>query len=709
MSREALEAAAPRLLIRSARLVAAIGALALASTGEMSPVVLAGFLLLYFIGTRVARMPRVERVMARFQPFLAAGIFGLAVFDFTRVSQSFLLAVAHFLLGLQAVRLLALRTTRENLGSVLVSSLTVLSAATLAVDWTFFVLLVLFLPAVVWTLMLHTIVLESQDARDRRAGQAALGEGSPAWKQLASALRRSAGAAFLVTAACCALVFAAFPRFNLQGFRGQFLQPVHATGFTNQVELGKTGKIFTDDSVVMRVEIDPADRSAWTGYVRGSVLDEFDGRTWRRAPRPSDRLFPTGWREFRIGHAPAARQLKQSIYLESMESPILFAAPRLVHVKIDRAFLEVSPDGTVQRPHGDAWRIHYEAISAVGSDAAQDGRQPSITRGEWRMCTSIDEHIASARRLAESEGGRGTPSEIANRLAGHLSDNYRYTLTLPPPEGRHPIDNFLEHSREGHCEYFASALCLMLRYRGIPARIVTGFLSHEWNDQGNYYVVRMRDAHAWVEYYDASRGWVEIDPSPREAEAGPTAASAFRRRMQQGWDYLNLRWNRYILSYDIERQVAFLRTVTNRSGRLSARLERSVIDLRRYFRFGGWRRPREQAGVPARTDFDARPFIGPVLGISFLAAGVFLWRRRRRERVWFYPRLVKFLSRAGVPVSPERTLREMVAAARPALGSAGPHVEFLENEYYRIRFDPAYRAGPGDRRRARQSLEALKK
>src|SRR5688572_28531798 len=115
----------------------------------------------------------------------------------------------------------------------------------------------------------------------------------------------------------------------------------------------------------MRIEIDPAERALWTGYVRGSVLDQFDGQVWRRAPRPAERLFPAGRREFRIAHSDSSKRLRQSVYLESMDAPVIFGAPRIVHVRIDRPFLETFPDGTVQRAHGDAWRIHYEVISAI--------------------------------------------------------------------------------------------------------------------------------------------------------------------------------------------------------------------------------------------------------------------------------------------------------------------------------------------------------
>ena len=72
--------------------------------------------------------------------------------------------------------------------------------------------------------------------------------------------------------------------------------------------------------------------------------------------------------------------------------------------------------------------------------------------------------------------------------------------------------------RSGNCEYFAAAMAVMLRSIGVPARVAAGFQQGEWNPYGRYFMVRLSDAHAWVEVYLDGRGWVAFDPSPR-AEA----------------------------------------------------------------------------------------------------------------------------------------------------------------------------------------------
>ena len=100
------------------------------------------------------------------------------------------------------------------------------------------------------------------------------------------------------------------------------------------------------------------------------------------------------------------------------------------------------------------------------------------------------------------------------QLERYLNTHYAYTLDLTGPRASDPLANFLFVRRSGHCEYFASAMTVMLRAEGIPARYVTGFLPGEYNDVGGDYIIRQSDAHAWVEVYFPGYGWITFDPTP---------------------------------------------------------------------------------------------------------------------------------------------------------------------------------------------------
>ena len=87
----------------------------------------------------------------------------------------------------------------------------------------------------------------------------------------------------------------------------------------------------------------------------------------------------------------------------------------------------------------------------------------------------------------------------ARAIERHLRHDYGYTLELPPETVRDPLANFLFVRKKGHCEYFASAMAVMLRTLGIPSRVVTGFQSGVFNPLTGWQVVRASDAHSWVE------------------------------------------------------------------------------------------------------------------------------------------------------------------------------------------------------------------
>ncbi len=129
------------------------------------------------------------------------------------------------------------------------------------------------------------------------------------------------------------------------------------------------------------------------------------------------------------------------------------------------------------------------------------------------------------QKIADAGLAAGDRYGRAKLLEHTLSSSpFEYTLNRPPPaEGVDPIEDFVVRNQRGHCEYFASALALMLRSQNIPARIVLGFRGGEWNSVGSFYDVRQLHAHAWVEAY------LEPEQIP-EAELPPGPRPQPRRR-----------------------------------------------------------------------------------------------------------------------------------------------------------------------------------
>jgi hypothetical protein len=114
-----------------------------------------------------------------------------------------------------------------------------------------------------------------------------------------------------------------------------------------------------------------------------------------------------------------------------------------------------------------------------------------------------------------------------------------------------PLATFLFETQQGNCEYFASALAVMLRIIGIPSRVVNGYLGGEWNPYGEYFLVRQSDAHSWVEAHLPGVGWTTFDPTP------PVPTGARKRSFSpvtQLFDYLQMRWYRYIVNFTVSDQ-----------------------------------------------------------------------------------------------------------------------------------------------------------
>ncbi len=228
------------------------------------------------------------------------------------------------------------------------------------------------------------------------------------------------------------------------------------------------------------------------------------------------------------------------------------------------------------------------------------------------------------RRLAAQWAGVGSEAERAGRIEQRLQEDYGYTLEFIGRGGEEPLEHFLLEAKRGHCEYFASAMVLLLRAQGIPARLVTGFYGAEQSYWEEGWIVRQSNAHAWVEAFLPVAGWTTFDPTPPEGR--PTGAQAgLLLSMRQAYESVVLRWDRYVLSYDFYDQVG-----------VASELRRIWDQLTRAWR---GRAPVAKpaaavAGEPPPGDAVARatppwlPRAVTAFALSAALAGALLWRRR---------------------------------------------------------------------------------
>ena len=123
---------------------------------------------------------------------------------------------------------------------------------------------------------------------------------------------------------------------------------------------------------------------------------------------------------------------------------------------------------------------------------------------------------ARVSTLAEAlTSGHVSAYEKAVAINQYLLRHYAYNLQAPRlPERADAVDYLLFESKQGACEAFASAMTVLLRAAGVPARLVTGYTTGTYNLFTGYYEVRNSDAHAWVEVFIPGAGWIEFEPTP---------------------------------------------------------------------------------------------------------------------------------------------------------------------------------------------------
>jgi hypothetical protein len=173
---------------------------------------------------------------------------------------------------------------------------------------------------------------------------------------------------------------------------------------------------------------------------------------------------------------------------------------------------------------------------------------PPAIRAAYLQLPRLDSRIP---RLAQEITQRAhTPFDRATAIELYLRTRFGYTLTQPDPPPADPLAYFLFRRQAGHCEYFATAMTVMVRSLGIPARYVNGFLPGEYNDVADSYIVRGSDAHSWVEVYFPRYGWIVFDPTP---PAGAKPEFSFGR-LAYYWDWFEMVWSEWVINYNAVQQ-----------------------------------------------------------------------------------------------------------------------------------------------------------
>jgi protein-glutamine gamma-glutamyltransferase len=654
----------------------------LAGTGRVDfPTVLLIAVVLLFRGYLLVRRKRFilpERWITGLTIFFTA----FYIADYLLFSGSFVTATVHLVLFLMVVRLLSAHRDRDYVLLTILSFLMVLSASVLTVDSMFLFSFAAFMLTAVATFVLlemrRSAAASIVQARD--AGEEA--QGRLGWSLL--------GATPVLV--LCILLGAAAIFFLLPRLSGGFLSAYSSTGdvstgFSNRVELGRIGQIQQSNSVVMHIEIDGDKRGLHDLKWRGVALGLFDGRVWSnpldQAPalRAGQRDFllmgsRAPWENLRHEPAPPASiPIHYRVLMEPIGTNVFFLAPRAQTLQGKYNLVTMDRAAAVYNLDAEHPISFYEADSNIARPSAAALRTsatgtPAAVGELYLQLPALDPRIPQlAQQITQAAHN---DYDRATAVERYLITNYHYTLQLGGRIPKDPLANFLFVRKQGHCEYFASAMAVVLRTLHIPSRVVNGFRTGEFNDINSQYVVRARNAHSWVEAYFPGYGWISFDPTP--AAVLPTRTGW--NRMALYLDAMSSFWREWVIDYDLGHQ----RTLSQQAAQTTRQtVERVRLwwGVRYEAMLAAARRVRHHMIRAPRTWTLCA--IGAVILLGFLIKSRSLGKALRSYRlachperspqqaasIW-YQRMTRLAARRGWTKSPMQTPSEFVRSIQDA-------------------------------------------
>ena len=320
------------------------------------------------------------------------------------------------------------------------------------------------------------------------------------------------------------------PWLEVQAEFARLFGPVQVGAGAGSSSYGPTlalqGGVNLADSEVMEV------RTTNPRRLRGVVYDRYTGQGWIMEDRQQVEIPAAGDGMVAASADMERREIEQTIRVLRTKGDLLFAAslPRAASIPV-RAELETRPAGqggrassvvytdlgAVRAVVGPYRGQEYTVVSAVSKASAESLRAAATDYPQsiWRGYTALPRSVPMrVRALAASlTRGKANPYEKALAIESYLR-GLTYTLHPPaPPTNRDVVDFFLFESREGYCDYYSSAMVVMLRAVGIPARVVAGYLPGDWDAGREAYVVRESHSHSWPEVYFPGYGWIEFEPT----------------------------------------------------------------------------------------------------------------------------------------------------------------------------------------------------
>jgi transglutaminase-like putative cysteine protease len=649
-------------------------------------------------------------------------------------NTNLLFALGHFMICILVCKLFEQRGPRDFGQILTLSLLVIVAAAIFNTSLAFGLILVLYLVLGLLAILLFHLYrqLNGPTIDTAAATTAARSRASVRMPQasLSRDLFHVLTSSWAIVISSAALIFLGFPRNVGRNWMGVLhgAGVTAFTGFSDRVQFGEIRRMQQSDVPVMEVKLErdgqPMGSPYYQPYFRGMVLDRYDvdTRSWQRSHTEND-----GEMVNRTDVSETPRILAPRSFFEptpmltqhyTMRGPnpghVLFTIYPAVSIssdsiraiafdRLDYTFVatgaskehfactiespidfspEISPRGVVQH------LIDYFRRTAV-SDSSPAAVIPP------RVAAMAKDVVAKLPHVdpAQAQDVVAAASMIENYLRTH----YPYSLEIGTVDPTiDPTEDFLYNRQKkgGHCEYFASAMVMMARSLGLDARMVTGYHGGEFNSVGGYYLVRQRDAHAWVEVYVPAHGWQRFDPSPAGGDSSGDADSWTHWFSEIG-QYIDKTWLANIIFFDDQTRASIEKFFYDNFGvhfvnvwnliesvahqvvsdahngvggiiRLIVIVILSTIVL--YLAWQQLQRIRERGSAKraARRVDSLRPASGPVGRASFLSA------------------MFRILRQMGIQRQPAQTPQEVLNLVQQP--EVREHVSWLVTRFYAVRF-----------------------
>jgi transglutaminase-like putative cysteine protease len=467
------------------------------------------------------------------------------------------LGLAHFAALSQGLQLLDARPRKTEFLLVALALFQVVLASNLTDSVLFTPLLLVFLLSTVWTLLVHTIRSEALEADDPSASRA-----------LTPGLLRVTLFASGASVVLALMLFMVLPRLHSSILKGSSLGPMLATaGFSDTVALGALGAIRQDSTIVLRVEtLEGNPPGPSDAYWSGLAFDHFNGESWSVSPKLKYGVGGAPELGVLLGERDTSPKLVQRIIREPVTGSVLFGTGLRRALRGSIRTLERDVNGGLYAAGQSGDRLRYtittERQRKDHAALRDDTTAPPMRDGDrYLQLPTLTPEISE---LANSiTAGMTTDADRIAALETHLLIAGRYSDTPPQVDarsGRSALEAFLFDDMSAHCEYYATALVVLARSLGIPARLVNGFAGGRLNKIGGFVELTRSDAHAWVEVHYAQHGWVRYDATPPDLRQRAEPLLSIATQMAQLASAIEYWWFQRIVGFDRSDQMHALKS-----------------------------------------------------------------------------------------------------------------------------------------------------